>query len=122
MRAAAEVAAPRLRPFPIWTGALAGGVAALLFWTLFFGGGSRDLSLSWLGTAAVLAAAAAIAAALLGVLPWPQLDRAGLAFVVLAGIAFLLLAAAGGSFLARRIQARRVVPAPAPADGPRDRS
>src|SRR5205809_5598725 len=85
MRAAAEVAAPRLRSLPIWTGALAGGVAALLFWTLFFGGGSRDLSLSWLGTAAVLAAAAAIAAALLVALPWPQLDRAVLAFVVLVG-------------------------------------
>jgi len=86
MRAAAEVAAPRLRPFPITTGALAGGVAALLFWTLFFGGGSRDLSIAWLGTAAVLAATAAVAAALLGALPWPELDRAGLAFLVFAGL------------------------------------
>src|SRR5438270_11279604 len=86
MRAAAEVAAPRLRPFPITTGALAGGVAALLFWTLFFGGGSRDLSIAWLGTAAVLAATAAVAASLLGVLPWPEPDRAGIAFVVLAGL------------------------------------
>src|ERR671930_1001970 len=83
MRAAAEVAAPRLRPFPLTTGALAGGVATLLFWTLFFGGGSRDLSIAWLGTATVLAATAAVAAALLGALPWPQLDRAGLAFLVL---------------------------------------
>jgi hypothetical protein len=86
MRAAAEVAAPRLRSLPVRTGALTGGVAALLFWTLFFGGGSRDLSLSWLGTATVLAAAVAIAAALLGAIPWPQLDSLGLAFVVLAGL------------------------------------
>src|SRR5436309_14591448 len=86
MRAAAEVAAPRLRSLPITTGLLGGGAAALLFWTLFFGGGSRDLSLAWLGTAAVLAATAALAAALLGALPWPELDRAGLAFLVLAGL------------------------------------
>src|ERR671936_3220190 len=86
MRAAAEVAAPRLRPFPITTSALAGGVAALLFWTLFFGGGSRDLSLAWLGTATVLAATAMLAAALLGTLAWPELDRTGLAFVALAGL------------------------------------
>ena len=86
MRAAAVLAAPRLRSLPITTGAFAGGVAALLFWTLFFGGGSRDLSLAWLGTAVVLAAAAAVAAALLGMLPWPELDPAGLAFLVLAGL------------------------------------
>jgi O-Antigen ligase len=86
MRAAAEVAAPRLRSLPITTGVLAGGVAALLAWTLFFGGGSRDLSLAWLGTAIVLAATVALAAALLGTLPWPELDRTGLAFVVLAGL------------------------------------
>jgi O-Antigen ligase len=86
MRAAAEVAAPRLRSFPVTQGVLAGGAAALLFWTLFFGGGSRDLSLAWLGTAVVLAATAAIAAALLGALPWPELDPAGLAFLVLAGL------------------------------------
>jgi hypothetical protein len=48
-------------------------------------------------------------------------DSVPLPLLVLAGIAFLLLAAAGGSFVARRIQSRRV-PAPAPADGPRDRS
>jgi len=86
MRAAAEVAAPRLRSLPITTGVLVGGVAALLAWTLFFGGGSRDLSLAWLGTATVLAATAALAAALLGALPWPELDRAGLAFLALAGL------------------------------------
>lgn len=48
-------------------------------------------------------------------------DSVPLPLLVLAGIAFLLLAAAGGSFVARRIQARRPVPAPAPAEGPRDR-
>src|ERR671932_517739 len=51
-----------------------------------FGGGSRDLSLAWLGTAVVLAATAAIAAALLGALPWPELDHLGLAFLVLTGL------------------------------------
>ena len=86
MRAAAEVAAPRLRSLPVTTGVLAGGAAALLFWTLFFGGGSRDLSLAWLGTAVVLAATALLAAALLGVLPWPEPDRTGLAFLALAGL------------------------------------
>jgi hypothetical protein len=86
MRAAAEVAAPRLRSLPLTASVLAGGATALLCWTLFFGGGSRDLSLAWLGTAAVLAATAALAAALLGALPWPELDRTGLAFLVLAGL------------------------------------
>lgn len=47
-------------------------------------------------------------------------DSVPLPLLVLAGVAFLLLAAAGGSFVARRIQARRVMPAPAPAEGPRD--
>ena len=49
-------------------------------------------------------------------------DSVPLPLLVLAGIAFLLLAAAGASFVARRIQARRVVPQPAPAEGPRERS
>ena len=49
-------------------------------------------------------------------------DSVPLPLLVLAGIAFLLLAAAAASFVARRIQARRVMPAPAPAEGPRDRS
>ena len=49
-------------------------------------------------------------------------DSVPLPLLVLAGIAFLLLAAAAASFAARRIQARRVMPAPAPAEGPRDRS
>jgi hypothetical protein len=49
-------------------------------------------------------------------------DSVPLPLLVLAGIAFLLLAAAGASFVARRIQARRVMPQPAPAEGPRERS
>lgn len=48
-------------------------------------------------------------------------DSVPLPLLVLAGIALLLLAAAAASFVARRIQARRVMPAPAPAEGPRDR-
>ena len=48
-------------------------------------------------------------------------DSVPLPLLVLAGIAFLLLAAAAASFVARRLQARRVMPAPAPAEGPRDR-
>jgi hypothetical protein len=43
-----------------------------------------------------------------------------LPLLVLAGIAFLLLAAAAASFVARRIQARRVMPAPAPAPASAD--
>jgi hypothetical protein len=49
-------------------------------------------------------------------------DSVPLPLLVLAGIAFLLLAAAAASFVARRIHARRVMPAPAPAEGPRDHS
>ena len=49
-------------------------------------------------------------------------DSVPLPLLVLAGIAFLLLAAAGASFVARRIQARRVMPQPAPVEGPRDHS
>ena len=47
-------------------------------------------------------------------------DSVPLPLLVLAGIALLLLAAAAASFVARRIQARRVMPAPAPAEGPRE--
>jgi hypothetical protein len=42
-----------------------------------------------------------------------------LPLLVLSGIALLLLAAAAASWLARRIQARRVVPAPAPVRQPK---
>jgi hypothetical protein len=41
-----------------------------------------------------------------------------LPLLILAGIAFLLLAAAAASFVARRIQARRLRPAPAPPKQP----
>ena len=49
-------------------------------------------------------------------------DSVPLPLLVIAGIAFLLLASGADSFEARRIQARRVVPQPAPAEGPRDHS
>jgi hypothetical protein len=42
-----------------------------------------------------------------------------LPLLVIAAIALLLLAAAAASFVARRIQSRRVVPAPAPAPPPK---
>jgi hypothetical protein len=42
-----------------------------------------------------------------------------LPLVVLAGLALLLLLAAGGTWFARRLQTRRVTPAPAPAPAPR---
>jgi hypothetical protein len=45
-----------------------------------------------------------------------------LPLLVLAGIAFLLLAAAAASWVARRVQARRVVPARAPAPRPREQA
>ena len=41
-----------------------------------------------------------------------------LPLLVLAGLALLLLLAAGGTWLARRVQARRMTPAPAPARRP----
>jgi hypothetical protein len=44
-----------------------------------------------------------------------------LPLLVLAAIALLLLTAAAASFVARRIQSRRVVPAPAPAPPPSKR-
>jgi hypothetical protein len=44
-----------------------------------------------------------------------------LPLLILAGIALLLVAAAGASVVARRLQARRVQPAPAAVPRPRDR-
>jgi hypothetical protein len=44
-----------------------------------------------------------------------------LPLLVLAAIALLLLAAAAASFVARRVQSRRIVPAPAPAPPPKRR-
>jgi hypothetical protein len=55
-------------------------------------------------------------------LDWLGPKNAGsvpLPLLVLAAIALLLLAAAAASFVARRIQSRRVVPAPAPAPPPK---
>ncbi len=46
-------------------------------------------------------------------------DAIPLPLLILAGVAFLLLAAGGASLVARRLHARRVVPAPAPAREPR---
>ena len=54
---------------------------ALLAASLFFGGGSLDGPVAWIGATAVLAAAAAGCAALWGVLPVPRLGREGLACV-----------------------------------------
>jgi hypothetical protein len=64
--------------------AAAGNVALasasiLVAWALFFGGGSGDPF--WLGAAALILAAGAAVAALLGALPWPSPGPYGLAFV-----------------------------------------
>ena len=75
----------------IGVGALAG---ALLFAALFFSEGSSDERLFWLGGAALVLAGLLGGAALLGVLPLPQLEWGGIVFVAaLAGLA----AWAGGS-------------------------
>ncbi|MFN2467951.1 MAG: O-antigen ligase family protein [Gaiellaceae bacterium] len=55
-------------------------VAALLVATLFFGGGSSDEPLFWIGCGAIALASALGIAALLGVAPVPGLDAGGLAF------------------------------------------
>jgi hypothetical protein len=60
---------------------------------LFAGGGSSYGPLVWLGTLAIAAAGALLALGCLGRVPWPGLDRAGLAFVVL----FALLVAWSGA-------------------------
>ena len=62
---------------------------ALLGASLFFGGGSSDGPVAWIGGAAVLAAAAMGCAALWGVLPVPALGREGLACAGLA-VAFVV--------------------------------
>jgi len=68
------------------TGALALVATAglLLAASLFFADGSSDGRLAWIGGGAVLAAVAAGAAALWGLLPAPSLGREGLAFAGLA--------------------------------------
>jgi O-Antigen ligase len=61
--------------------------AALLAAALFYGGGSRDERVTLIGAAAVLVAGVALAAAWLGLLPLPALDRWAKAFLgLLAGI------------------------------------
>jgi tetratricopeptide (TPR) repeat protein len=57
--------------------------AALSALALFAGGGSTYGPLVGVGGAAVLVAAVAVALALFGVIPWPALDRQGLACLVL---------------------------------------
>ncbi len=66
--------------------------AALLVGAVFFGGGSGESSVAWLGTLAVLAAGATLTAAALGLLELPRLERFGL----LAAAAALLLLLWGG--------------------------
>jgi tetratricopeptide (TPR) repeat protein len=59
--------------------------AALLAAALFYGGGSRDERVTLIGAAAVLVAGVALAAAWLGLLPLPALDRWAKVFLVLLG-------------------------------------
>jgi O-Antigen ligase len=66
--------------------ALLAAAGALLAAAVFFGRGSSDGPLAWIGGAAVVAAAAGVVAVLGGRLPLPELDRAGLLFAgLLAG-------------------------------------
>ena len=67
---------------------LIGGAAVVLgFCALFFGGGSTDAPLVWIGGLTLVAAAVAAAAALLGFLPAPQLGTPALGFLgCLAGL------------------------------------
>jgi tetratricopeptide (TPR) repeat protein len=59
------------------------GSGVLVAFALFAGDGSSYGSLVWIGALALLAAGVLLALSLWGVLPWPRLDRAGLACVVL---------------------------------------
>jgi hypothetical protein len=81
MRAGGEGGAAAPAPAAAWRVGLALATLVLLFWTLFFGGDSSDDGLTWLGSFALGLAALSVAAALLARVPWPSLDRAGLAFV-----------------------------------------
>ncbi len=69
------------------TGALAllATAGVLLAASLFFGGGSSDGPVAWIGAGAVVVAAVACGAALWGLLPVPAIGREGLAFACLAG-------------------------------------
>jgi O-Antigen ligase len=59
------------------------GSAVLVAFALFAGDGSSYGSLVWIGALALLAAGVLLAFSLWGTLPWPRLDRAGLACVLL---------------------------------------
>ena len=73
------------RRFAVW--GLTFAVGGLLFGAVFFGGGSGNDSLAWLGSLTVAAAAAAVVAAAFGALRLPQLDRPGA--VVVLGLSAL---------------------------------
>jgi tetratricopeptide (TPR) repeat protein len=60
---------------------LLGGVGLLVAIALFAADGSAYGPLVWIGGAAVVLASAVLVLAWLGLLVWPELDRAGLAFV-----------------------------------------
>ncbi|HEX2293039.1 MAG TPA: O-antigen ligase family protein, partial [Gaiellaceae bacterium] len=70
---------------PRSAGALLVSAAALCAVAVLFGGGSRYAPLVWIGGAAVAAAAVGVTLVLLGRLPFPRLDGAGVAFVALSG-------------------------------------
>jgi O-Antigen ligase len=59
------------------------GSAVLVAFALFAGDGSSYGSLVWIGALALVAGGVLLALSLWGALPWPRLDRAGLACVVL---------------------------------------
>jgi hypothetical protein len=87
------VASPPMRAgLPRGRGELAGwgflaAAAVLVALALFAGGGSTYGPLVGVGGAAVVVAATALALALFGVIPWPSLDRTGLAcLAILIGL------------------------------------
>jgi O-antigen ligase len=82
-------------------------LAGLLFWAVFFGGGSGDDAVAGLGSTVVALAAVALAAGLLGVVRLPRLDRAGVlalgasaALVALGGISIVWSVAGDRSWAA----------------------
>jgi O-Antigen ligase/Tetratricopeptide repeat len=68
---------------------LALGVGALVAGAVFFGGASGDASVPWVGGGALVLAAGALAAAGLGLLPLPRLERP--AWIVVAALAGLVM-------------------------------
>ncbi len=78
--------APEAAKPPSFGAALLVAAGALLAAAIFFSGGSTDGPLAWIGGGAIIVAGAAGAAALMGRLPVPELDRQGILFVgLLAG-------------------------------------